>query len=194
MKKIVLLLAVSLLFGTYANAEEVVADAVAVAVKAADGTVTEAAVVEEAVVKDTANDENWQYHKFQTLNTLKDINEKIEAAKKENKPTAELEAQRDELFKKLDELDAKILAEGNDEEMKEARAKAAEKMAPESVENMLEGEKYKVLADIKAVDDELKAAEEAKKPTGDLTVKKSKLIEQLDEVDRKLAEAKANKK
>lgn len=121
MKKIVLFLAVGLLFAVNAKAEDTAANTVSAAneVKAR----ANAAATQEVVVLDeTANDENWEYHKMLVIDSLQDIDKKIEEAKKNKKPVAELEAQKNKLIEQLDGFDNKIMEEGKDEEMIKARA------------------------------------------------------------------------
>lgn len=123
MKKIVLFLAVVLLFAVNAKAEDTAANTVSAAneVKAR----ANAAATQEVVVLDeTANDENWNYHKMLVIDSLQDIDKKIEEAKKNKKPVAELEAQKNKLIEQLDGFDNKIMEEGKDEEMIKARAEA----------------------------------------------------------------------
>lgn len=106
MKKFVLLLAVCLLAGFSANAEDTLANAAAAAAPAVAG-IPEAPAVPTVGVSD---DENWERKKFLVLEDLKALNTQMEEAKKAGQSTADLEKKKDELFKELDGYDAKIKA------------------------------------------------------------------------------------
>lgn len=115
MKKFVLLLAVCLFAGFSANAEDTLAGA-AVAVKnagtAAVATAASAAVAEApaAPIAGVSDDENWERKKFLVLEDIKALNTQMNAAKKAGTSTADLEKKKSELFKQLEEYDAKIKA------------------------------------------------------------------------------------
>lgn len=122
MKKLVLLVAVCLFASFSANAADVLSNANAAAANianaAANAAVDTAAAQAQAVVPEApevpvvgvSDDENWERKKFLVLQDITNLNKKIEDAKKAGQSTTDLEKQKSELFKNLDELDTKIKA------------------------------------------------------------------------------------
>ena len=203
MKKIVLFLAVGLLFAVNANAEDNATNTVSAANEVKNEVAnTEAKageVIENAGTEETRgaplefvgpdeeiDDNNWHYQKMQVINSLQDIDKKIEDAKKNNQPIAELETQKDELIERLDDLDNKILEEGKDEEMIKARA---EKKAGNAG---MERQKFLVLEQLKDINKRIEDAGDDSNVKKELEVQKDELIKQLDDIDNQILKVDSN--
>ena len=205
MKKIVLLLTAVMFTGLNAN----VANALIEDNKAMEGNAVvnidtvEKKNPEENVKKEiTADDvaevlsmdvdadidaENWGIEKYKLLTILEDTNKKIEEAKKDNKPVAELNAQQAKLLNKLDEINNKILKENYDEEMSAARAKNSKSaMDLNSQQVFYANQHNKLISEVQALDKEIAVATRGQKDVSDLLEKKKELLNKCDEVATKL--------
>lgn len=208
MKKVVLVWGAFLFAGLNANAAEAPAndaaamkDTVIATVKTAADTATEEDTAETVAVIDIntlsaeevekLNEGNWEYHKAQVLNSLKEVNEKYAKAQtqKDEKAMAELDKTKKELFEKLEDLDKKIMEDGNDAEMKKAKLERGG--SGSAFKEDLGTKKNQILKTLMDTDKKIKEAEGKKdiKEVDRLNAEKEKLIKDLDKADVGLAKA-----